>query len=221
MRRVERAAANAILRCVHAGKLTAIPLPIPVEAWIEGPLKIKFGFADLSSVGADCLAVARPKLREILISEALVNQEVRFRFTAAHELGHVLLHARLGDEFRESPDRDYVERRIEREADRFAAAFLMPLSIVCKEMTRACQSHGNQPDVLLARIRNGEADSRALFGSVILPHLSRRFGVSLSAAAYRFADANTASGESALPLDVCRSFLPAHLAKEVVRRDGP
>jgi len=41
----------------------------------------------------------------------------RFRFTLAHELGHIVMHTVPGD-----------DQKMEREADRFAAAFLMPAS---------------------------------------------------------------------------------------------
>lgn len=49
-------------------------------------------------------------------------------FTAAHELGHVLLHPNLKEAHRDRPiDGSAVARsRIEKEADRFASSFLMP-----------------------------------------------------------------------------------------------
>lgn len=219
MRRVERAAWNAIVRCTRAKKLAMLPLPIPVETWIEGPLKIKFGVVDLSALGPNVLGVSRPKLREILVSQSIADQEARFRFTAAHELGHVLLHSKLRDEFRESADRDYVERRIEREADRFAAAFLMPLPTLCTEITRVCQANGAEPDSVLAGTSAGDPASRRVFGSIVLPHVTRRFGVSLSAAAHRFSDVAFATGQPALPREVCRSFLSAQQVREAIRRD--
>jgi Zn-dependent peptidase ImmA (M78 family) len=48
----------------------------------------------------------------------------RWRFDAAHELGHVLLHANIG---RETLDRPEMHRKIEEQAHRFARAFLLPL----------------------------------------------------------------------------------------------
>ncbi len=48
----------------------------------------------------------------------------RWRFDAAHELGHMLLHANTG---RETLDRPEMHRKIEEQAHHFARAFLLPL----------------------------------------------------------------------------------------------
>ena len=48
----------------------------------------------------------------------------RWRFDAAHELGHMLLHANIG---RETLDRPEMHRKIEKQAHHFARAFLLPL----------------------------------------------------------------------------------------------
>jgi Zn-dependent peptidase ImmA (M78 family)/DNA-binding XRE family transcriptional regulator len=50
---------------------------------------------------------------------------VRWRFDAAHELGHLILHANVS---REQLMRPETFKRIEDQAHRFAAAFLLPLS---------------------------------------------------------------------------------------------
>lgn len=63
--------------------------------------------------------------RRILVS-AKDSLEVR-RFTAAHELGHLLLHPELDSVHRDRPIDQCVARPpLERAADRFAAEFLMP-----------------------------------------------------------------------------------------------
>jgi Zn-dependent peptidase ImmA (M78 family) len=49
----------------------------------------------------------------------------RWRFDAAHELGHVLLHARVP---RDILDRPEMHKKIEEQAHRFARAFLLPLA---------------------------------------------------------------------------------------------
>lgn len=205
MRRVERTAWNAIVRCTRAEKLSTLPLPIPVEQWVEGPLGVTFGIADL---GPGVLGIARPPTREMLISDTLVNAEPRFRFTIAHELGHILLHPRLHAEFRERADGDYVEDRIEREADRFAAAFLMPLPALGVELTRVTAKHGTDPGTVLASARASHPESLRLLRSHVLPHITRRFGVSLSAAARRFCDVQLPTGDTALPWEVCAQLLP-------------
>jgi Zn-dependent peptidase ImmA (M78 family)/DNA-binding XRE family transcriptional regulator len=50
---------------------------------------------------------------------------VRWRFDAAHELGHVLLHHKVAQEHFQHPE---LHRRIEQQAHRFASSFLLPLA---------------------------------------------------------------------------------------------
>lgn len=201
MRRVERAAWNAIVRCVRAQKLAAVPLPVPVEQWIEGPLDIRFGVADLSHLGAATLGRSLPREREIQVSHALVDQDARFRFTAAHELGHVVLHAKIAPEFVEMDDRDWAEKKIEREADRFAAAFLMPIPSLAAELVAAAADVRCHVLDLLRALSRGDPAAEAAFRSTVLPRLARRFGVSRSAAALRFADVELPTGEAAIPFE--------------------
>ena len=152
MRRVERVAWSAILKCVRSHKLEQLPLPIPVEPWIEGPLGVKLSVADLSDLGPNVLGRAKPRDREIEISQTLVDQDARFRFTAAHELGHVLLHGKVAADFRDDTDADFMERKVEREADRFAAAFLMPIPALCAVFAEAAAKIPIDPHSLLAAV---------------------------------------------------------------------
>jgi Zn-dependent peptidase ImmA (M78 family)/transcriptional regulator with XRE-family HTH domain len=55
----------------------------------------------------------------------------RARFDAAHELGHLILHRGISSEDLEEPS---VLKRVEREADRFAGAFLLPESTYPNEV---------------------------------------------------------------------------------------
>lgn len=50
---------------------------------------------------------------------------VRWRFDAAHELGHVLLHHNIAQERFQHPE---LHKRIEQQAHRFASSFLLPLA---------------------------------------------------------------------------------------------
>lgn len=77
------------------------------------------------------------------IYEDLRREEPEARFTAAHEIGHALLHSKapMGYAFRS----DYIEQTDpEWQADQFAAAFLMPESIfrVCKTTAEAMAIFG-------------------------------------------------------------------------------
>ncbi len=53
------------------------------------------------------------------------SSSVRSRFDAAHELGHMLLHAGVTREQLEDPD---TLKRVEKEADQFASRFLLPIT---------------------------------------------------------------------------------------------
>lgn len=218
MRRVERVAWNALVRCMKAKKLKAIPLPVPVEEWIEGPLGIQFSISDLSHLGLNALGAARPRDREIQVSQTLVGQDARFRFTAAHELGHVLLHEKIASDFRDLQDADYFERRIEREADRFAAAFLMPIPSLCAEFAAAAQNLWSDPQSLLSAVARGDPPAQNTLRSIVLPHLTERFGVSLTAALRRFSDVQLPSGEPALTFETGLAFLAREDIGEAVRR---
>lgn len=90
------------------------------------------------------------------VYEALVAGQVRARFTAMHEVGHVFLHHGVALRFTEvEHDHDYHEDS-EWQADAFAAEFLMPLYLI-KDL----------------KLRNAAA-------------LAKTFGVSMRAAMIRF-----------------------------------
>lgn len=214
MRRVERAAWNTIVRCTRAEKLTTLPLPVPVEQWVEGPLGITFGVTEMEP---PCLGKARPTKREIDVSSSLVGQEARFRFTIAHELGHVVLHPRLRAEFREMADGDYVERKIEVEANRFAAAFLMPLPALASELSRVLAKSGTDPTLIFGAARESDNGALRLLSSQVIPYVTRRFGVSLTAAARRFADVQLPSGEPLLSWSACMQLVPPESVRELAR----
>lgn len=79
VRRVEAAAWKTLQRCREALRLTEIPLPIPVEEWIEFPLRYRFGVVRLAD---GVLGQAFIEDREIQISDR-IGHEGRFRFTCA------------------------------------------------------------------------------------------------------------------------------------------
>lgn len=207
MRRVERSALTTLSQCQKLLGLPELPLPVPVEAWVESPLGLRFGVSDLSHLGPKVLGVARPREREILVSETIAGQESRFRFTIAHELGHIVLHAKVQPEFVELAEGEYLAQRFEREADRFAASFLMPLDAVRRELVASCSGLEVDASTLLHAMQNGDETALRLFRSRLVPFLSRRFAVSLSAAAYRFADIQLDNGLPAISVRQARALL--------------
>jgi Zn-dependent peptidase ImmA (M78 family)/DNA-binding XRE family transcriptional regulator len=80
-------------------------------------------------LGAESLdsisAFVSPEHRPYVIVGTDKGSPVRWRFDAAHELGHVVLHANLSPEMLTRPEQF---KRIEEQAHRFAAAFLLPLA---------------------------------------------------------------------------------------------
>ena len=82
--------------------------------------------------GFDGAALRTPKRNGILINKS-VRYSSRRRFTIAHELGHLRLPWHDGKEYRcQSADIESFnpDRRYEREADEFAAEFLIPEAII-------------------------------------------------------------------------------------------
>lgn len=204
---IDARAWSCLERCRRKLGLDEIPLPVPVEDWIEGPLGIRFGFTDLSHLGEDVLGAAHVEDREILIDQRVTNHEGRFRFTCAHELGHLMLHKKVRSVFQESsifnlfrPSPD----RYERQADRFAAAFLMPIPLLERELVRIIDQRGLKRGKAVVQLIEPTTESEWLWRRVVLPEITRRFGVSLAAAVHRFNDiqAKALSGTPLLPREL-------------------
>lgn len=188
-RLIERRAWACLERCQKKLGLSEIPLPVPVEAWIEHPLGIRLGFEDLSRLGPDVLGGAFVEEQEILIDQRVTAHEGRCRFTCAHELGHLVLHRRISQVFRETQlDATFSEDVYERQANRFAAAFLMPLALLEREIVAVLRASGLEAARCLYELMQRSAESEWLWRYRILPAITERFAVSLTAAIFRCAD---------------------------------
>ena len=186
--RTDRAAWNCVEQCRKALGLDEAPTPIPVDQWIEHPLGIRFGITDLSPIGEGVLGAAYVTDREILISDSIAH-EGRFRFTCAHELAHVLLHRKHATVFHETTELpDEQASRLERQADRFAAAFLMPIALLERELYAICHDEQLDADYCLTELMMPTVRSEWLWRAVFLPQIMRRFGVSKVAAIIRCRD---------------------------------
>jgi len=185
---IDRRAWRCLERCRRKLKLDEIPLPVPVEEWIEGPLDIPFGVSDLSYLGRDVLGAAFVADREILVDQRVLNHEGRYRFTCAHELGHLTLHRRARNVFHETAiDDPFAARnRHERQADRFAAAFLMPVPLIERELVRILDERKIKRGKAVIELMRPTPESEWLWRKVLLPEMTRRFAVSFAAAVYRF-----------------------------------
>ena len=189
-RQIEGRAWTLLERCYRKLGLDDIPLPIPVDQWIETPLGIGFGFTDLSPLGPDVLGAAFVADREILIDERVLSHEGRLRFTCAHELGHVILHRKVQRVFHDKGGLDLgiSPNRYERQADRFAAAFLMPIPLLEREIVHVLDDKDIDRAKTTLTLMEATKESEELWRRAILPHITRTFDVSLSAAVYRFTE---------------------------------
>ncbi|MBX3323936.1 MAG: ImmA/IrrE family metallo-endopeptidase [Phycisphaeraceae bacterium] len=187
--KAERVATDTLEVCLNRLGEFEIPLPIPVEQWIEHPLGFEFGVEDLSRFGDGVLGGSLVYERRIVVDTRVASHEGRFRFTVAHELGHMLMHPSLGRVFLESESpQDPRLQHIERQADRFAAAFLMPLPLVMRELFHICDRNRLERRACIVELLCDSPASEWLWRTRFLPAITRRFGVSLSAAVLRFQD---------------------------------
>lgn len=206
---------STIERCMAGHRLQEIPLPIPVEEWIENPLGVRFGYSDLSYLGPGVLGATFLSSNEILIDEKAPAHEGRCRFTCAHELGHMILHRRVRDKFYDThADARFTLDKCERQADRFAAAFLMPLPALEKELLHALDQKGLARADCVNELLHVTAESEWLWRYRVLPRLTKAFDVSVSAAVFRCADIQ-------LRLRNPRRLLPRQLIRRLLARTRP
>ena len=122
-RRIEIEAIRLIYRYIEERCETPdIPVPIPVEGIAE-MLGLKIEAAPISMEG-DQAGQLSSRERKVLVNSSHPRQ--RQRFTVAHEIGHFVLHSTNETSF----CRVRALGREEREADYFAARFLMPTEAV-------------------------------------------------------------------------------------------
>lgn len=218
-RQIDGRAWACIEKCRRKLGLDEIPLPIPVEDWIEGPLGITYGITDLSHLGDDVLGAAYAEEREILIDQKVLDHEGRARFTCAHELGHLVLHRHRQTVFEETAEPFARNRnRLEREADRFAAAFLMPLPLLELELVRVLDETGLNRTACIVEMMKTTVESEWLWRNHFLPAAVRRFDVSRTAAINRFNDIEPRLDERRplLPFDLIpRLLAPPRLQPEL------
>ncbi len=114
-----------------------VPVPTPVEVIAEQFLGYEIDFREDGLFSdPDYLGGIVFDKRVIQINAAVEDHEGRYNFTIAHEIGHHVLHRDIYLAAREGAEceivcRDTFEKPlIEQQADRFAAALLMPAEAV-------------------------------------------------------------------------------------------
>ena len=210
--RSENAAWKCLDRCCAKLGIGSLPIPIPIDEWIELALDIRFGVCDLSHLGEDVIGAAFVRDREILVSDRVLNHNGRFRFTCAHELGHVLLHQKHAAVFHETHELPYLEAiRLERQADQFAAAILMPMRMMERAVLDICNGERLDLEYCLTEMMMPTLESEWLWRAIFLPRLTRHFGVSRTAVIIRCIDMR-------LVTHPARSFLPLRFRDRLVQR---
>ena len=109
--------------------------PVPIEAIAEHHLGYELDITDQGLfVDPDFLGGISFEHNTIYVNSSVENHEGRYSFTIAHEIGHHILHKSLYEHLVEDHSkilcRDKQKPLIERQADRFAAALLMPRSLI-------------------------------------------------------------------------------------------
>jgi hypothetical protein len=185
---IERRASEVRQHCVAALGLYRLPLPIPVGLWVEHPLGIRLEIESLRPlweiVGHVVLGEAQPRRKTMRVHDEFLKEH-QFRFTVAHELGHILLHEEDDVCYRERGGEPSGRDAREIEADHFACALLMPVELVIREVFSACgsdeASSGASTIDPLQLVGAGawlSATQVRLWRRRVLPRLVERFGVS-------------------------------------------
>jgi len=162
-------------------------VPVDVEFLLESRDDVDFDFwpglsANHQTVGAVFFDLDQQRFL-VVIDEALADDEPRrnfYRMTVAEELGHVVLHGDIIRRLESIDDFRLLHRHgqweeIERNAKRFAAAVLMPGSVLVQESNKVY----------------GELVKHAGFGNVeviqkyLRNQLAKRFEVSPQSMGYR------------------------------------
>jgi hypothetical protein len=210
-KRAERVAIDTLEICLNKLELPEVPLPIPVEEWIEHPLGFEFGIEDLSPLGDGVLGASYVEDGRIVVDESVTKHDGRFRFTAAHELGHMLLHKKQRQVFTDSKELIHKrDARLERQADRFAAALLMPLHLVMKQLFTTCASRQLDAQASITELMLDTPESERLWRDSFVPSMTAAFGVSRAAAINRFLDIRLREDRA--------SFMPRRIAESLRTR---
>lgn len=193
LREAEVAAAECLARCVAAQGLREPPTPVPSELWVESPLGYDFGFEQIesSSPGLMTCGYAMLGTNIIRVHEDFADDEAKVRWTTAHEIGHHILHTRPTHQQAPvcSSDPGWRYRDIwERQADRFAAAFLMPPDLLVREFFAVCRLAEWDPENAIIDLLSDTPRATHMWTHTVIPHLARVFGVHDAGVIYRLCD---------------------------------
>ncbi len=165
-------------------KTGRVEVPVEVEKIVEINFKINIWPKPRLRDECDVDALLLSSFRDIIVDKKMHDDERnrnRFRFSLAHELGHLVLHKEKWKEFSIKGTEDYREflKKIdgkkygflEKQADIFANYLLVPREKLKKEKTKIIYAYiGN-------KMRVQEFDKRVL-NSYLAKPLAKKFKVS-------------------------------------------
>jgi hypothetical protein len=195
-RDADRLAESAALACLDACcqtlGLAAIQVPVPIETWIEHPLGIDFGFEAMTDV-AGYAVLGQGRIR---VADLLCHDELRLRWTIAHELGHLLLHKPEPNALRpDHPEYRHVySNDRERQAERFAAAFLIPIGPMVATLLEVCNHERVRSEEALFSASRDTSDSARIWNDLFLPAICNRFRVTRAGAIFRVGELRLEDG---------------------------
>jgi hypothetical protein len=202
------AAQQAIKWCRTKLKLRDTPVPVPVDVWIEKPMGMVLTVTDLTHLGPDTEGAVIMEKYEIQIEQNLAEDDGRFRFACAHELGHMVLHRNAKKIFQEHTHIGRIYHDLyEKQADRFASVTLMPLHSMFGRVFQLAAKH-KKPRVEFLNALMAEGPSpQKLWADVVLPDMESYFGLSRRVVLERFASLNLRREK--------RPFLPQSVAAQL------
>ncbi len=165
-KRIEEEAEITRIQAIEAGVEDGFPFDVESTVEFLFDYQLVFGAALPEGV------LGMTARRRVEISAAVESNDGRLRFTVAHEIGHIVLHIPYLEHQKMQTPLFHVERsliideRMEFQANKFAAALLMPTKVVS--------------ELYGARIRAGDY--------VRVSEAAAHFGVSQQAAEIRFKD---------------------------------
>ena len=137
---------RAYLAYIGHGSLTT---PVPVEDMAENYLGYSIDITDEGLFSdPNFLGGVDFQHNKIYVNASVVDHDGRYAFTVAHEIGHHVLHREVYLSNKSTNDQEILCReaatkpQIELEADRFAAALLMPRDLVLKKIRELGQLKG-------------------------------------------------------------------------------
>lgn len=127
-------------------------------------------------LGSNVLAITVPEQKVIIFPESTYNGIInclnRARFTAGHEIGHLVLHSHLNYIFYDIKDVDKTDLDLELEADFFSASILMPF----QHIKRIILLNGNIKHIsAFFQVSEESAILRYLFVKKRLKNLNYKF----------------------------------------------